>query len=347
MTPARWSQRILGQAPRLLIAAAGLLLIIYLLPSWRGAGPERRAHVAMGTVVTVKLYGDPETTRNAMESGTAEIDRIESIMSHYSGTSELARVESLAAISAAVCSPELAQVIRRSQELSRSSDGAFDITVGAYSRLWNFADGPAVPNPVALKSARERVDYRLVQLDGNSLRLHKPGVRLDLGAAAKGYAVDRATTTFQRLGVACGLIEAGGDIRYWGRKPDGSPWRFGIQHPRLPDAIIEVEDIGLSALATSGDYEQYFESGGQRFHHILDPKTGYPARVSVSATVWAENALDADILATAAFVMGPLDAISWIESLPRTEALIFFDRDGELDQRATSGIVGRFHFAQR
>ena len=328
------------------MAAAGLLLIIYLLPSWRGSGPVRRVHVAMGTLVTVKLYGDREIALAAMESGTAEIDRIESIMSHYSGVSELARVESLAAVSATACSPELTQVIRRSQELANASGGAFDITVGAFTRLWNFSDGGTVPSPAALGTAGERVGFRLVQLDGNRLRLQMAGVRLDLGAAAKGYAVDRAATEFQRRGVTCGLIEAGGDIRYWGRKPDGSSWRFGIQHPRRPDEIIEVEDIGLSALATSGDYEQFFEFEGRRFHHILDPHTGYPARASTSATVWADNAMDADILATAAFVMGPLDAIVWIESLPRTEALIFFEDDGRFGHRATSGVAGRFRFAQ-
>ena len=328
------------------MAAAGLLLIIYLLPSWREAGPVRRAHVAMGTLVTVKLYGDRETSLVAMESGTAEIDRIESIMSHYSAASELARVESLAAISATACSPELAQVIRRSQELASSSGGAFDITVGAFSRLWNFPDGNTVPPLAALQSASGKVDFRLVHLEGNRLRLQTAGMSLDLGAAAKGYAVDRAATTFQRHGVTCGLIEAGGDIRYWGRKPDGSSWRFGIQHPRRPDEIIEAEDIGLSALATSGDYEQFFEFEGRRFHHILDPATGYPSRASTSATVWADNAMDADILATAAFVMGPPDAISWIESLPRTEALIFFERDGVLEHRATSGVEGRLRFAQ-
>ena len=328
------------------MAAAGLLLIIYLLPSWRGAGPVRRAHVAMGTLVTVKLYGDRETSLAAMESGTAEIDRIERIMSHYSGASELARVESLAAISPIACSPELTHVILRSQELASSSGGAFDITVGAFSRLWNFPDGNRVPLPLELQAAGDKVDYRMVQLHGNRLRLQKAGMSLDLGAAAKGYAVDRAAMTFQREGVTCGLIEAGGDIRYWGRKPDGSSWRFGIQNPRRPDEIIEVEDIGLSALATSGDYEQFFELEGRRFHHILDPRTGYPARASTSATVWADNALDADILATAAFVMGPFDAISWIESLPRTEALIFFELDGVLDHRATSGVMDRIRFAQ-
>ena len=328
------------------MAAAGLLLILYLLPSWRVAGPVRRAHVAMGTLVTVKLYGDRESSQAAIEFGTAEIDRIESIMSHYSGVSELAMVESLAAISATVCSPELTRVIQRSQELASSSGGAFDITVGAFSRLWNFPDGNTVPAPAALQSAGEKVDFRLVQLDGNRLRLQKAGMSLDLGAAAKGYAVDRAVMTFQRQGVTCGLIEAGGDIRYWGRKPDGSSWRVGIQHPWRPDEIIEVEDIGLSALATSGDYEQFFEFEGKRFHHILDPHTGYPARASTSATVWADNAMDADILATAAFVMGPFDAISWIESLARTEALIFFERDGVLDHGTTSGLAGRIRFAQ-
>ena len=139
------------------------------------------------------------------------------------------------------------------------------------------------------------------------------------------------------------MIEAGGDLRYWGRKPDGRPWRFGVQSPRfdnLPgeDRFIPVADIGLAALATSGDYERFFEFEGKRYHHILDPQSGVPAGRSVSATVWTERAMDADILATAAFVMGPEAGLELVKSLPNTEILLFYENEGKLHRRASPAI---------
>ena len=176
------------------------------------------------------------------------------------------------------------------------------------------------------------------------MHLARTGVRLDLGAAAKGYAVDQAVQALRSGGVQSGLIEAGGDIRYWGEKPDGHLWRFGIQHPRDPNRYFEVEDIGLAAIATSGDYQQYFSEGGQRYHHILDPQSGWPARRLISATVWAETAMDADILSTAVFVLGAERGLELIEESPRVEALVFTETAGGLESKATSGVQGRFRF---
>jgi len=171
-------------------------------------------------------------------------------------------------------------------------------------------------------------------------------LRLDLGAAAKGYAVDRMVAVLEKFGVAAGLIDAGGDIRYWGEKPDGRPWVFGVQHPRYPERYIEVEDLGLAAIATSGDYEQYFEWEGKRYHHLLDPTTGYPARTCISATVWASTAMDADILSTAVFVLGPERGLELVAGLQGVEALVFFERDGQLEYRSSAGVTGRFHFVE-
>ena len=125
-----------------------------------------------------------------------------------------------------------------------------------------------------------------MRLSGNQLRFKRAGVQLDLGAVAKGFAVDRAVALLQ-TGAKAGLVEAGGDILYWGEKPDGRPWRFAVHHPRDPDMVIAVEDVDLPAIATSGDYERFFEHGGERFHHLLDATTGYPARRAASAAAQA------------------------------------------------------------
>jgi len=188
------------------------------------------------------------------------------------------------------------------------------------------------------------VGYKGLEVAAQSFRINKPGLRLDLGAAAKGYAVDQAVAAMRELQVEAGVIEAGGDIRYWGKKPDGRPWLFGVQHPRAPEQYLAVEDLGLAAIATSGDYEQYFDWEGQRYHHLLNPKTGYPARASISATVWAATALDADILSTAVFVLGPEQGLAHVEGLADVEGFIVFLRDGQLMHRASTGLRDRFRF---
>ncbi|MFH1566702.1 MAG: FAD:protein FMN transferase [Gemmatimonadota bacterium] len=328
---------------RWLLGAAGLALLLYLLPSPPAATPAQRHHLAMGTVVSLSLYVAPDRADSCMDLATREIDRVDSLMSDYSAASEVARINRTAASGPVACGPELLEVVRRSLEWSRRTDGAVDVSLGALTRLWGFPDATAPPAPAAVDSARARCGYEQVALEGDSLRFRRAGLKLDLGADAKGYAVDRAVAVLMAAGVEAGVVEAGGDLRFWGAKPDGRPWRFGVQHPRLHEHLVEVEDVGLPALATSGDYEQYYELGGRRYHHLLDRSTGYPADRAVSATAWAGTAMDADALATAFFVMGPEAAVDLAEATPGVEALVYYERDGRLQQVATSGLRGRLH----
>jgi thiamine biosynthesis lipoprotein len=332
---------------RILLAASGLVLVLLFLPRADVAVPFVEAHLAMGTVITLKLYVEEEEGRPLASLAFAEIDRIDSLMSHYSATSELSRVNSLAAAQGVKCSAELSTVLERSLYFARRSQGAFDITVGALTNLWHIPDALSPPPAAALDSALALVGCEYLQLQDHQVRLLTQGVRLDLGAAAKGFAVDQAVAALRAAGASSGLITAGGDIRFWGEKPDGRPWRFGVQHPRDPDQLVEIENLDLAALATSGDYQQFFIYEGERFHHLLDPRTGYPARAAVSATAWARTAMDADILSTAVFVLGPEQGINWIESLPDTEALVFFERDGQLDYRASSGVAKNLRFMEK
>ncbi len=308
--------------------------------------PSEHVHFAMGTSVTLKLYAKVEKVDSLVQVTFAQIDRLDSLMSRYSQVSELNLIERLSAFEEATCSPDVALVLQRSQHFAHSSGGAFDITVGALTRLWDFQNLEAPPPAEEIDSALVLVGYENLQVQGRKVQLRREGVRLDLGAAAKGFAVDQAAETLLAAGISCGMVEAGGDIRYWGRKPDGRPWRFGVQHPRDPEQYIAVEDLGLTAVATSGDYEQFIEYEGKRWHHILDPTTGYPSRAAVSATVWTTTALDADILSTALFILGPNRGIEWIESLPQAEGLIFFFREGRLENRASSGVQNRIRFVK-
>lgn len=328
-----------------LIAIAGLLLVALLLRPGSSGLPAQGDHLAMGTLVTVKLYQDPESARPLLRAAFAEFDRIDTLMSRQIDSSEVNRLERTAAIRSVRPVPELLEILERSQRLAASTDGAFDVTIGALSRLWGFPGVRVPPDAARVDSARALVGYGQLTVQDGMVRLARAGVRLDLGGAAAGYAVDVVVHRLQEMGAEAGLVDGGGEIRYWGRKPDGQAWRFGIRHPRDPQRSIEVDDVGLEALATSGDYEQCFIFGGKRYHHILDPATGYPADRSVSATVWARTTLDADILSTAVFVMGPQRGIDWVESHPDVEAVVFYEESGHLRYRASRGVADRLHFS--
>ncbi|MEW6754837.1 MAG: FAD:protein FMN transferase [Candidatus Latescibacterota bacterium] len=330
---------------KLLLACAGLLLVALLLRPESSSVPARGDRLAIGTLVTVKLYQDEESAQPLIAAAFAEFDRIDTLMSRQIDSSAVNRLESAAARGPVPAQEELAFVLERSQHFAQSTGGAFDVTVGALTRLWGFPEVTAPPDSDRVDSARAQAGYRHLSLRDGMVFLERPGIRLDLGGAAKGYAVDAAVRRLQELGAEAGLVDAGGNIRYWGRKPDGEPWRFGVRHPRDPERIIEVEDIGLEGIATSGDYEQYFIHGGRRYHHILDPATGYPAHGSVSATAWARTAMDADILSTAVFVLGPQRGLDWVESQEDMEAVVFYLEDGQLRHRASSGLARRLHFS--
>ena len=331
---------------RSLLAVGGLAAVLYFLPAPQPAAPVSADRLLLGTLVTVKLYGEEAVVRPHLEAAYAEIARVDSAMSHYREGGALRRLEQQARLAPTRGSAGLIAVLARSQHFAALTDGAFDCTVGALTSLWNFPAAVAPPTPEQVDSARALGGYEALEVAAQpqTFRINRAGVRLDLGAAAKGYAVDQAVAAMRELAVEAGVIEAGGDIRYWGAKPDGRPWLFGVQHPRSPAQYIAVEDLGLAAIATSGDYEQYFDWEGTRYHHLLDPKTGYPARASISATVWAATALDADILATAVFVLGPDQGLALVEGLADVEGFVFFERDGQLMHRASSGMKGRFRF---
>ncbi|MBT3341463.1 MAG: FAD:protein FMN transferase [Gemmatimonadetes bacterium] len=322
---------------RWLPAAAGLLLLLwYLRPP--PATPVEDYHIAMGTMVRMTLYVDEARSTQLVEVGRKAIADIESVTSHYDSSSELSRINRSAAVGPVDVTPQMADLLNRMWRRAEQTDGRFDPALGALTAVWGFPDALAPPEPAQVDESRLRSGMSLVEWHADQIYFRHQGVRLDLGAAAKGYAVDHAVDRLQEAGVAAGMIEAGGDIRFWGVKPDGRPWRFGVQHPRHADRIIVVDDLGLPALATSGDYEQVFEFEGIRYHHLLDPQTGYPARRAVSATAWATTAAAADMLATAAFVGGPEAALAMAAEDDSLEVLVFFEEEGRLERVASKGV---------
>jgi thiamine biosynthesis lipoprotein len=329
---------------RSLFSAIGLALVLWLLPGRAPVTPVERYHLSMGTLVKLVLYVGEDAANPASQSAVTELAVIDSLMSSYSATSETSLIGADAGEAVFVASAAVAEVIERSIYFSRLTRGAFDPTVGALTQLWNFPDAVMPPGQASIDSALTHVDYDELELNGNRVFLRRHGMQLDLGAAVKGFAVDRAVAALEQVGVDAGLVEAGGDLRFWGRKPDGEPWLFGVRHPRIPDCTVISSDVGLSSVATSGDYEQTFEFEQVKYHHILDPATGRPARSTVSATAWATTALDADILSTALFVLGPKEGIKLVEGLDEVEALMFYDNAGHLEYVYSAGLSGSLQF---
>ncbi|MFC1650103.1 FAD:protein FMN transferase [Candidatus Latescibacterota bacterium] len=292
----------------------------------------------MNTNVTVKIYVKNRTKgKELFKRVFSEAKRIESIMESLEGEGELQKINKSPSGKWFELSPELKTVIDRSFYYYEKSGGAFDPTIASVKWLWEFDKDGRIPSEHELNEALGTVGLPKVDLKGDSLSLGNLGSKLDLGGIAKGYIVDKIIDLLMDNDVDSGLINAGGDIYTFGKKPNGDDWVIGLRHPRMNKTIV-LNYIPLPAVATSGDYERYFMHEGVRYHHILDPATGKPARGCVSVTAWAESVMDADVLATTIFVLGPERGIAMAESMDNVETVVFYVEDGSLEHVVSSGI---------
>jgi thiamine biosynthesis lipoprotein len=273
---------------------------------------------------------DRSVARDAMQKAHKEIDRIESLLWEENCSSTIFQFNrSHAGIPV---DRETFQFISRAKSYALMTGGAFDISIRPVLELYDFIHHNAVPP--TQEALRERVVLRgLANLELRTTADHryrmgkKDEIRLAVGGIAKGYGVDQAIKTLQSCGITHAVINAGGDLYCLGDRA-GKSWRIGIQHPRKPSEVIAVVALRDQAVATSGDYQRYFIHQGERYHHILDPVTGRPAKSSQSATVIAETVEVADALATASFVLGSERGIPVLESIPKVEGMIV-DSQGE------------------
>ncbi len=280
--------------------------------------PVEETRSLMGTQVTITILAHDgrlsgELAYAAAESAFVEIERIEQLAYRR----ELKRLNNMAGYDPAPVGSELNDLIFHAFYLSELTGGAFRPDIGPLVRLWGFGtDSARVPLWWQIDRRIEIMDSTLFVQESDELaRLDPVGASLELGGVAKGYAVDRACWVLEDLGVTSGMVWAGGDLKVIGQKPDGSRWRIAVRHPRDPAEYLTVLELDSGAVATSGDYERYFEEDGVRYHHILDPATGYPARKSISATVVHGSCMEADALATALFVLGPQEGIALMDRL--------------------------------
>jgi len=261
--------------------------------------PFRSERVMMGTFVEVF-----SADKRAPDIVFKEIERIENLLSKYKPESEISQLNRLGKLAV---SDDTFYIIKKAKEFSELSQGAFDITVAPLMDLWGFTDKNfVIPKDEDIKNALTLVgsDKIILHDDNNVVEFKTHGMKIDLGGIAKGYALDCAVKKLKENGINSCLLDAGGQIYGLGDDFFGRPWRIAIQTPRGKGIMGDLELKNMS-VSTSGDYEQYFEKNGKRYSHILDPRTGYPSDLGiVSVTVVAPEALTADFLSTAVFVLG-------------------------------------------
>ena len=295
----------------------------------------------MGTVVDLTLWSDDATgAAAAAEAVFEEFRRLDQLMSNWVDSSEVSRINAAAGERAVPVGDEVLKVIQFSQAVSRKSNGAFDITVGAYRGLWKFDEDidRTVPSASEVAARRKLTGWRDVVVDARkkTVKLRRKGMAITLGGIAKGYAVDRAVVILRGRGYSNFIMQAGGDLYVSGTK-GGQKWRVGIRDPRGGrDATFAITEVQDRTFSTSGDYERGFVKDGVRYHHILDPRTGQPARMCRSVTVSAKDAMTADAWSKPLFILGPERGLKLLKSMPDLQA-VFVDNKNQI--RTTPGMT--------
>ncbi len=307
---------------------------------------------AMGTHLAFAAFTCPGVdgtkVREAFAKATAEIRRIEELMTTWDPASEVSRVNAAAGKAPVVVGPETFDVVREALHASEMSSGCFDITFETLHGLWKFDQDldPHPPSAADVEAQRKYVGYRHVKLDAarRTVFLDEEHVRIGLGGIAKGYAVDRASKVLSDAGIESFYVQAGGDLYTHGNKPDGSPWIAGVRDPRgLAGDYFATMALSDHAFSTAGDYERSYVVGSKRYHHIIDPMTGYPARASRSVTIWAPTALLADEVDDAVFILGAERGLALVESLDGVGAVIVDATNRVWTSRRLEGRIHPVH----
>lgn len=287
----------------------------------------------MDTIVSITVVaGSKDVAERAIEKTFIGIGRFGDLINFYSDKSELAEINRNAGIHAVKVSPETLDLIQKAVFVAEKSGGAFDPTIGPIIKLWDIPNRKR-PTELEITETLPLVNYKDILIDRTAatIFLKRKGMMIDLGGIAKGYAADLAVESLKKEGILSGLVSIAGDIRTFGMKPDKKPWIIGIKNPRQTgekDEIIAKIRLSDKAISTAGDYERFFLSGGKRYHHLLDPKSGYPAELSRSVSVIAERGVMTDGFDNAVFILGPEKGMKLIKEMGMDAMII--DSSGTL-----------------
>ncbi len=287
------------------------------------------------TVVQIEAWG---ASRDVLDQCKEICVYYEELLSPSIETSEISGINHAQGAPVTV-SDETARLLRLGIRYGELSGGEFDITIAAASDLWNFKDNDegTLPDPGALKEAVSHIDYRCIEMEGNTVTLTDPQAKIDLGGIAKGYIADRLKDYLESEGIRHAMINLGGNVLTLGGRYDGTDFRIGIQKPFTEDGtVLGSLAVSDSSVVSSGDYERYFEKDGVTYHHILDPDTGYPVQNDLDqVTIISDRSVDGDALSTTCYVLGLEDGMDLIQSLDGVEA-VFVTKDGELHMSSDS-----------
>lgn len=281
---------------------------------------EKQTRFMMDTYVTIYVVGPKKTSSLGVNLA---LERMQEVSIKFNLHNPKSPIYLFNQQNIPISDPEILKVVRLALQVSKDSKGAFDITCFPLTQLWGFsAKSPHLPSEQAITEALKNVGYRHLLIDNGKLKKDEPGVTIDLGGIAKGYAVSEAAKALKGQGVTSAIIDAGGDVYALGRKGRNKLWRVGIRDPFNKESLLgylEVEDL---AVMGSGDYERFFTENGKKYHHIFNPHTGYPAQALAGITVIYPEPVLADAWATALFVLGPKEGMDMAKQIPGLEAIM-------------------------
>jgi thiamine biosynthesis lipoprotein len=321
------------------LAIVGALLALRFTPRAASSGVLRVQQTAMGTVWNIEVmdHGKRDQARRAISQAYGELERIEALMSEWRPQSPISQVDAAAGEHPVEVPEELRAILQRSIRYSQQTQGTFDVTWRGMGNIWHFDDSFVVPSPAQIAAARRNIDYRAIQISGNSVYLPE-GKNIGLGGIAKGYGVNRAVEVLVKAGFPDCLVDGGGDVKVSGTH-EGQPWRLGIQDPRGEHGkLLGTVSVSNLSVVTSGDYERFRMVNGVRYHHIIDPRTGWPATASTSVTVICDDAEKGVVLDKAIFILGPEEGLA----LARTQGVEALLIDPQGHQHTTPGFARVF-----
>ena len=307
--------------------------------------PLMRAETKLHTAVTLQIFHEGSEAEAAMTEAYDYMDHMEQLLSTNLEGSDVYRINQAAGHEAVKVDPATLAIIKQALETAEVSGGRFDISIGAVSNLWKIGDVDArKPSDQEIQAALPKIDYHKITLDetAQTVRLEEEGMALELGGISKGYSADGIRNIFAKHGVNTAIINLGGNVIVMGTSPSSPEgWNVGVQDPdEVRGQVVGTKRVIDGTVVTSGIYERYVEVDGVRYHHILDPKTGYPVDNDLSgATIFTKVSLKADALSTTLFLMGTKDGLAFIESLDGVEAVLI-DKDHGV--HVTSGLKDSF-----